>query len=238
MKSGFIFLITLVLMMACAPEDPVDPDTGLDYFPLKVGNQWLYQVEETNINQSIEVSSQYELRVSVADSFKNMAGGYTYILHRETRSSETNPWQSIDTWSAWFSSNRIVQNEANVSFVKLLFPPSAGSYWNGNQFNNLPDNGNLFNGPDSESYQLTEIDMPMTLANGLEFPQTLTVVQNEFEDNIVGNDLRREVYAREVGLIYKEVMQLEYCSTPACLGQQIVDKGVIYIQTLKAHASQ
>lgn len=238
MRRGCFLFILIGAIAACSSEDPVNPDTGFSYFPLKTGKSWIYQVEETTITQSIEQVVNYDLKVTVTDSTKNSSGGYTYILHRETKMSDTNPWQSLDTWSASLLTNQMIQNESNTVFVKLIFPPAPGLKWNGNQFNNLPDNGNVFNGKDSETYQVTDFDKPITLETGLEYPKTLTVIQNNFTDAIVGRDERSEVYARNVGLIYKEVIQLEYCSTPSCLGQQKVDKGVIYIQTLKAYASQ
>lgn len=238
MRSGCFLFILIAALAACSSEAPVNPDTGLNYFPLKTGKSWIYQVEETTINQSIESVVNYDLRVTVTDSTKNSSGGYTYSLHRETKTSDISPWQSLDTWSASLLTNQMIQNESNTVFVKLIFPPARGLKWNGNQFNNLPDNGNVFNGKDSETYQVTDFDKPITLETGLEYPKTLTVIQNNFTDAIVGRDERSEVYARNVGLIYKEVIQLEYCTTPSCLGQQKVDKGVIYRQTLKAYASQ
>lgn len=238
MRRGCFLFILIVAIAACSSEDPVNPDTGFNYFPLKPGKSWIYQVEETTINQSIESTVNYDLRVTVADSIKNSSGGYTYILNRETRTSDTSPWQSLDTWSASQLNNQMTQNESNTVFVKLIFPPASGLKWNGNQYNNLPDNGNVFNGKDSETYQIIDFDKSITLETGLEYPKTLTVIQNNFTDDIVGRDERSEIYAREVGLIYKEVTQLEYCTTPSCLGQQKVDNGVIYRQTLKAYASQ
>jgi hypothetical protein len=134
--------------------------------------------------------------------------------------------------------NQLIQNEGNELFVKLIFPVSNDLTWDGNQFNNLPNSGNLFNGNGSEVYHVTEYDQSKTLTTDLEFDKTITIVQNGFDDPIVGKDIRNEVYARDVGLIYKEVTQLEYCSVGNCLGQQKVDKGVIMIQTLKSYASK
>jgi hypothetical protein len=238
MNSCRHFLLVLLILTACSSEDPINTDIGLDYFPLRTGSQWIYQIEETVINQSVEEKSMYELRITLVDSIKSDLGVYSYIFNRATRTAEANPWQSIGTWSAQLSKNQLIQNESNINFVKMIFPLFSGSRWNGNQYNNLADNGNLFNGQGSEMYELTEFDKPMTLPTGLEFQQTSTIVQNNFVDPIVGTDQRKEVYARNVGLIFKEIIQLEYCTTPACLGQQKVDKGVIYVQTLTSYVAQ
>jgi hypothetical protein len=161
----------------------------------------------------------------------------TFIFTRETRTSAASPWQSLDTWSARIENDQLIQSEGNTLFVKLLFPASTGLSWNGNQFNNLRNNGNLFNGSGSESYRITAYDLPFEIGSMM-YPKTLIVVQNNFVDAIVGEDQRQEIYVRDIGLVYKEVIQLEYCSTPDCLGQQKIDKGVMYVQSLKEYASR
>jgi len=238
MNSCRFFVLLILILTACGSEDPISTEIGINYFPLRTGSQWIYQVEETVINQSVEEKTIYELRITVVDSIKNDQGAYAYIFNRATRTAAESPWQSVGTWSAFVNKNQVIQNESNINFVKMIFPLFSGSRWDGNQYNNLPDNGNLFNGQGSETYALTELDDPMILSTGLEFQQTSTIIQNNFLDPIVGTDQRQEVYARDVGLIFKEVIQLEYCSTPSCLGQQKVDKGVMYVQTLTSYASQ
>jgi len=237
MNSSRLFLLLLSILVACSSEDPISTDIGLNYFPLRTGSEWIYQVEETIINQAVEEKTTYELRITLVDSIKNDNGTYAYIFNRATRTEDENPWQSISTWSASVNKNQLIQNESNIHFVKMIFPLFSGSRWNGNQYNNLADNGNLFNGQGSELYELTEFDKPLLLSSGLEFQRTSTIVQNNFVDPIVGTDQRKEVYARDVGLIFKEIIQLEYCTTPACLGQQKVDQGVMYVQTLTSYAA-
>lgn len=237
MKRGSLFFILLLSLIRCSDEDPISTDIGLNYFPLRTGDSWIYEVEETIINQISETKT-YELRVVVSDSVKNTTSGYTYTFNRDKRTLNTDPWQSYETWTAEVSLNQLIQNEGNELFVKLIFPLSNDISWNGNQFNNLPNNGNLFNGNGSEVYQASEFDQSKTLSTNLEFAETITITQNSFDDAIVGKDIRKEVYARDVGLIYKEITQLEYCTVGDCLGQQKIDKGVILVQTLKSYASQ
>jgi len=237
MKKGLlVFMIFSTLVSSCSEDEPVVPDMGFEYYPLKVGRYYIYQVNETSISQSIETKTAYELKVTISDSTVNERGLTTYVLVREKRANPSAVWQSLDTWSVKLIDNRIVQNEANVIFVKLIFPPSVNLGWDGNQFNNLPDNGNLFNESGSEQYYIANLNEAISLSAGFETDNSLTVVQNDFSDEIVGIDERKEIYASGVGLIYKEVRQLEYCTSSAsCLGQQKIDKGVILIQSLKEY---
>ncbi|MDZ7647469.1 MAG: hypothetical protein U5K54_09945 [Cytophagales bacterium] len=199
---------------------------------------WIYQIEETTIIQSQETMFDYELRVTITDSVHNWSTNQdTYIITRETRTSSANLWQALDTWSARIENNELIQKEGNTLFVKFIFPPSLELFWNGNQFNNLLNNGNLFNGSNSQSYRISAYDHLFRIGSTA-YPESLIVVQNNFVDAIVGKDQRYEVYTPNIGLVYKEMIQLEYCSTPDCLGQQKIDKGVMYVQSLKEYASQ
>jgi len=237
MRKGLVvFLIFNALVFSCAEDEPVVPDMGFQYYPLRVGNYSIYQVNETSISLSVETNTDYELKVTITDSTVNEKGLTTYVLVREKRANPSAGWQSLDTWSAKLVDNKIVQNEANVVFVKLIFPPSVNLKWDGNQYNNLPDNGNLFNESGSEQYFISNLNEALRLPSGFETNNALTIVQNDFSDEIIGMDMRKEIYASGVGLIYKEVRQLEYCTSSAgCLGQQKIDKGVILIQSLKEY---
>lgn len=237
MRRYLGFIVAIGLLLSCSSEDPVNPDFGVNFFPLQTGMSWIYQVDKTTINQSQETKLTYELRVTITDSVRSLNNLDTFIFTRETRTSAANPWQALDTWSAKIENNQLIQSEGNTLFVKLMFPPSIALSWNGNQFNNLPNNGNLFNGSGSESYQIIAYDLLFRMGE-TEYPESLIVVQNNFVDAIVGKDQRHEVYTPNMGLVYKEVIQLEYCSTPDCLGQQKIDKGVMYVQSLKEYASR
>jgi hypothetical protein len=63
------------------------------------------------------------------------------------------------------------------------------------------------------------------------------VLQEDNQEFIVYYDKRREIYSRDVGLILKETVQLHYCNDEDrnCIGQQIVDEGIIYTQTLSSY---
>ena len=236
MRKGLgIFLVFSLVIISCSDDEQVAPDLGLDYYPLHVGNYSVFQVEETTITLSVEIKTSYELKVAITDSSINEQGVTTYSVIRQKRMNTSSNWENLDTWSCKVLNNRLVQNEGNVLFVKLIFPPSLNLMWDGNEFNNLQGDGNLFTDNSSGKYVVSELNKPITLQSGFESDQTLTVVQNDFTDDIIGIDQRKEVYAKTTGLIYREVNQLQYCTSSNCLGQRRVDKGFILTQSLKEH---
>ena len=118
----------------------------------------------------------------------------------------------------------MIVGEGNISFVKLRLPVTSGTRWNANTFNAL--------GPDE--YVYADIGASAVLG-GMTFENTLTVRQEENDDPIVFRDMRSEVFAEGVGLVFKEVIQLNYCTEDACLGQQKVDHGLEMTMTIKAY---
>ncbi len=243
MRKGFgVFLVFGFIIFSCSTKDQVIPDFGLEYYPLQVDNYSIYQVDETHIVQSIETKTSYELKVTITDSSINQQGVVTYILVREKRASASDNWVSLDTWSAKVVNNSVIQNEGNVLFVKLVFPPALNVAWDGNQYNNLkvdenpfnvnlPYDGNILTDNNSDQYVISEQQESITLPSGFEAANALTVTHNNFQDNIVGTDQRKEVYAKDVGLIYKEINQYINCNGSICNG----DKAGVLIQSLKEH---
>ena len=74
--------------------------------------------------------------------------------------------------------------------------------------------------------------------NGMTFDNTITVEQEDNEDAIVFRDERKEVYALHLGLVYKELIQLNYCTDDVCLGQQRIDQGIEIRMVIKDYGKQ
>jgi hypothetical protein len=199
-----------------------------EYLPLSLGTYQIYDVTETEyVNGPIGATVQYELRTKVVDSFPGTGGHYSYIIYRETRTAPTEQWDYLDTWTATVNSREVMVQEGNTSFVKLDLPIRTGSRWNGNLYNNLGE----------EAYSISSFRQPATV-NQLVFDDAVEVTQKDEVDDIIGNDVRKETYARGVGLINKKTETVVYCSnTPECLGEKIIQEGYVWEQTIKEYGN-
>lgn len=216
----FLVAYLTVLLGSCT-TDPEPLRSDLEYHPLKKGLYHVYKVEETEytvVNGAFERS--YQLMTEVVDSLPTPEG-YKYVVHRSIRENDSSAWEYKDTWSVIANNLRVVTDEGSVSFIKLAFPVSKGKTWDGNAYNTLGE----------DEYEMQSIGEIATV-NSVEFEDCIVVNQNDFDDPIVSMDIRKEVYARGVGLILSEISLLNYCTDTDCLGQKKIEDGIIRNQTI------
>jgi hypothetical protein len=227
-------MVAFLLLMDCSTNENKPSDAA--YFPLKVGNTWIYNIEETAIlraactDDGVTISN-YEMRVVVADSFPDTDQSFTYLMQRSKRLKTTDAWTELDTWTSSLSGGKIINNESNINFVKLVIPIADNIVWNGNQYNNRLE----LNGLNVDEYKATLVGQPYTNPSAMNFTKTVSVVQNDQQKNLLYRDSRLEVYAFGVGLVYKESYLLNYFdkSDLPCYGTNKTQKGTIYKQSLK-----
>ncbi len=233
-RYGIVMAFLGLLGISC---DSDRVEKNVNYFPFRVGQTWLYDVEETNITRAActdngTTTSIYELLVTVVDSVPNTSQGFTYRLKRSKRSKTTDPWIDFETGTAQLIGNKIVVSEGNISYVKLLTPITNDLVWNGNLYNNRQE----LNGKNEDDYKSTLVNKPYVVeSSGLSFGNSVSVVQNDEQSNIIYRDSRLEVYADQVGLVYKESYLLNYFANSQlpCFAQNRTQQGVIYKQSLR-----
>jgi len=219
------------MVISCGGDDPVRHEADTAYFPLRKGWYQVYNVDEIVYTLGEPETLAYDLRIVVADSFANDVDGYTYVLHRSRRIAGATTWQNLDTWSVRQTGHELVVSEGNTPYVALRFPFSEGDAWNGNAYNNeINPNTNT----PEDLYAISDIGKAYVVDNKT-FGDCATVTMEDNEEFIVFFDKRLAVYSRGVGLIYTETTQLHYCTDTdqGCIGQQIVESGVIYKQKIQ-----
>lgn len=219
-------VLWVILFLAGCSDSDLSSPAGQDYFPLHLNNYWDYAVTQTDILETVtcgdggRTQTSYQLRMLVTDSMKSAEGGYTFIIHRYTRSDDAHSWADLDTWTARVSSNSVVQAEGNTSYIKFVFPLKENLKWNANLYNNLT----------TENHSLKDVGKSFQV-NSTTYSKTITVVQSDYDDIFISRDNRSEVYAYKVGLVYKKIDQRTYFLDP-CYGQQKIQKGLLYEQSL------
>ena len=223
-KNAF-FLLVLVLGTACE-RITVEPDTarfGYDYYPLAHGQYRIYDVYRINYNFAAENDTlEYEVKEWISETYLNQEGDTTYVLQRLSRAGEEPYWALDSVYLIRRTSYQAIELNNNRPVVKLVFPVEEGKSWNSNQLNTI----------EAENFKMVEVHKPYQL-NDTVFQSTLTVMQRNIQDTIVRQDVRKEVYGLHLGPVYRVVRNLNYCSSPDCIGMGIVNSGVYEEMKLK-----
>lgn len=226
MKKLFKYLpVVLLAMMSCGEDETAKQLSDAEYFPLRTGFYQIYTVHERKYQLQAETENlTYQLRTEVVDSFINLEGSYTYTIHRSKRNSPGDAWQFQQVWSVRMNVSNVVVSEENTPFVKIVFPAQPLRKWDGNALNILP----------ADEYELAATGKSYPLETGLITGEYIQVVQEDSFDPVLFRNKRQEVYARNIGLVYREITDLIYCSDAdeCVIGQQVVESGTIYVQTL------
>lgn len=233
-------LLVFVLISCSDNTETPKSDPFQGFFPLIVGTYQLYDVEDIQIQQNVQTRSVYELKEAVTDSFKNEEGGYTYVISRHKRTDGSQPWTFLETWSSRLTNRQVIVNEGNTAFVRAIIPVVKGQKWNGNEFNTLVGDDACGNGTTftCDQFEITAINESFQ-SGSLTVANSLVVTEENDPDILVKNDVRKKVYAKDVGLVYVESTVLNYCTTPpSCYGTQFVNTGRVYKQTWKSSGQE
>lgn len=218
-------MLALSLFISCESDDMegVVQLKDHEYMPLHRGLYHIYAITETEyVNGPEGETTNYHLKIEIADSILSANGYYTYVMQLSTRISYGQDWVPTETWSAIFNEREAIVQEGNISYVKLALPLTANRTWN----------GNIYNAFGEEVYRIGFFAQSFSVGN-VNFIDAIEVIQKNDIDPIVGNDVRKEVYVRGVGLVNRKVETVVYCSnSQSCIGQKIIESGVIKEQVL------
>ncbi len=225
MKTLFIILF-VVVAFSCKKDNslPEKVDLGYDYFPLKIGQSLIYDVDSIAYLQPSgdTIIEKFRIKESIETVYKDNQNRDTYKLVRYKKKYQEGvfydqmTWVLQDVWSVNLTATTAEVNEENKRFIKLIFPVEKNTIWNGNAQNNIGE----------WKYKYTEVHQPLSL-NGLQYDSTLTVTQKK-ENTAIYYKNYTEQYAKGVGMIYKEVSDYTFKVVNGILYPGKISEGVIY----------
>jgi len=205
----FILVILVSGFFSCKKDKALAPDMGYNYFPTEKGRYVVYDVDSfyyDNFNVPTTIDTfKYQLKEKIQSIYLDNQNRPTIRLERYIKNYSSTVPYSVMSWTlknVW-SENRTATNaekvEENVRYVKLKFPVKENQKWNGNIQNTLPE----------WNYSYNFFDLSRTIG-GIKFDSVLQVDQYDDESkNLVERTLYIEKYARNVGLIFKQVIDVE-----------------------------
>ncbi len=215
-KLLIIFLSASII--ACNKESYAPAkNLFLNFYPLKKGSVVIYDVDSLAYNNFTNSSTRYlfELKDSTTNTYLNNTDTI-YIIERYKRNKGELNWIFQKTITRNATSRSAQENIDNKRFVRLNFPPLAGAKWNGNSFNDLGE----------QTYEVNEAMMSLTV-NNFNFDSVVNVIQID-ETNLIREDKAIETYAKNYGLVKKEVTALD-----KNINTQKITNGFIYSMKIK-----
>ncbi|MCH8330922.1 MAG: hypothetical protein IH946_06015 [Bacteroidetes bacterium] len=217
MRSRFTryFPVILLVLVASKCNEPgtLDVDYNYEYFPLKLGQTVIYDVDSVFLDDFTLPptfdTTTYQIKETVESTFIDNEGRISHRIVRYKRYDTTSVWKDNAVWFATRTNSRVELVEDNNRFIKMTFPAKEGKKWLGNVYLDIATEKCL---PDYDNsnweYEILEIDKRYSI-NGLDFDSTLIVEQiNDTTDNLVEMHYSFERYAKGVGLIEKEFWHL------------------------------
>ena len=196
---GLFLLVTV--FYSCSKDDSVETYIGYEYFPTNVGHWIEYDVDSIVKDDFFGHSDtfQFQIREEIDSIFIDNSGAPTQRLERYKRLTASDPWTIYRVWTSNINSTTAQKVEDNFRYVKLVFPVSLFTNWDGNTFNTK----------DRADYEYSEVHQPISI-NGVNFDSSLTVIQALDTNNLLSDVIEIEQYATNVGMIYKEQLYIEY----------------------------
>lgn len=243
----FLFITVLLLstFYSCKKDtEQTVVDMGYSYFPNQVGNYVVYDVDSFFYNDFTDHidTFKFQLKEKIESVFLDNEGRSTLRIERYVRFYNpaipypSIPWKLRDVWTANRTTTTAEKVEENVRYTKLAFPVTTKSSWNGNAQNTTT--------PIDYSYLF--VDLPRTVGS-IRFDSVLQVDQQD-ELTVVSKKFYIEKYARNVGLVFKHVIDVE--SQPGNLTDSAlikwlatpimdrVDSGVQYILKINSYGHE
>ncbi len=184
-----------------------------DYYPTQTGKSFIYRLDSTlyiSFGTIVKINS-YLAKDSIAGTFQDNQGRTSYIVHRYlTDTLQQQPFVfNSDYYITPTSTNIQVVDASNLRFIKLAAPITMGTTWQGNSY--ISTSADTLSYLTGWQYQYQNINMPDTVLSG-SIDSTITVIGvnmpptvQPFDPTLYQSNLySAEVYAKGIGLIYKE----------------------------------
>jgi hypothetical protein len=212
------------LFDSCRKDDAVETDIGYGYFPTEIGHWVMYEIDST-VYDDFEGDTdvyRYQVKEVLESEFLDNEGRPSIRVERYRRNFDpllpydSIPWYLSRVWYFTRTAAHAEKMEENQRYIRLAFAAADGKTWDGNAYNTIG----------AWNYKYVDVDVPYSIG-AFAFDSTCLVEQKK-EINLINHRTYHERYAKNVGLIEKNVIDVHDTGfAPVPVINRIHD-GVIY----------
>lgn len=207
-----LFVMTIAFLLPSCGEneiEPTDPSVfGYEYFPVSVGNEWIYQVDSLLIGQGgfANVESSSQVKEVISEVISQSDDEIVYRVERSARPDSTSIWRLTDIWTVSTTPTQVTKTIENLKFIKLVFPAVQGARWDGNIFfdaNSLyPVGAENLRIYQDWSYR---IDIESSAVISGEIFDDVALVSHIDQETFVSRRYSTERYVKGIGLVERQM---------------------------------
>ncbi|MBS4042227.1 MAG: hypothetical protein KGZ59_05350 [Chitinophagaceae bacterium] len=222
MKNWFTVCFVLLLISCKKESENLNFISLNEIYPMAVGKTFTYRLDSTvtvNFGASLATRS-YLAKDSVESTFLDAQNRKSFRIFRYLRDTlAVQPWKFTATYLTTFTENTVEFVDNNLRYIVLSNPVSENTFWKGNAYINtiLPSSYYFL---DNWDYQYKNLNQSFTTKKGV-IQNTYTVLQQNtqipatFNPSVYNEkSYSIEVYAKGIGLIYKEFLHYIWQPTP------------------------
>lgn len=216
----FLVFFSLILFFAhCKKEVSAPVSLGKDYFPLSIDHWQTYEVDSIVVSDftnpvSIDTFS-YTIKETIVDTFLDLNEEKNFRIV-EKKKYPNSSWFTNNVFSAKATEFNVQKVENDLRFVKIVFPVLNETSWDGHIFLDVQDEATL-EYLDTDRYpwefSYSEVNTAMEIG-GFSFDSCVIVTQIN-QENLFEKKYSKEIYAKNVGLVFKELIVLETQAPPS-----------------------
>lgn len=213
LKHYFTFALLAIFALSACSKSEIDPSDsfGYEYFPIDSGRITIYKVDTTfyDLFNNTVFTRSWEVKEQIILTDKDPEDNDRVRVARSIRTWGTDNDFSIPVINyATRSTTTLDYQDNNLRFIKLAFPVVNEQTWFGNVYvdETIEENQEFYA---DWNYTYQNVDEPFSVGS-LSFDETVLVSQvADNPENLLTYRFAEERYAKNVGLIYRKLDNLE-----------------------------
>lgn len=206
-----LIAIPMVVLFSCKKVSTTTTDLTRNYFPLTFGKYVTYAVDSVYYYGSAGIKKEVksQLKYSITDTFRDQKKRVSYIMDVFYRPYDGADWHPLHVITVTPTNTQLLYSQDGVQYIKMVFPVADEVSWQGNVNAQINDPAFAYLANWTYSYKNTHLNYFDGYVN---FDNTVTIEEDNEHVNyqnvdsaLAGYDTyAKEVYAYNIGMVYKE----------------------------------